>query len=44
VFGPYANRLDSEILPRFDPKVLAHAATGVGDHNDELPLRAEETT
>ncbi|PRX96241.1 hypothetical protein [Allonocardiopsis opalescens] len=44
VFGPYAHRLDSDILPKFAPAVLAAAATEVGDRDDELPLRPEETT
>jgi hypothetical protein len=42
VFGPYADRLDSEILPRLDRTVLAAASTQVADTDAELPLRAEE--
>lgn len=44
VFGAYAHRLDADILPRFSPAVLAAAVTEVGDRDDELPLRPEETT
>jgi len=44
VFGPYATRLDIEILPRFDPRLLRAAAAVVHDSDDELPLRAEEST
>ncbi|WP_425985451.1 hypothetical protein [Streptomyces sp. DT171] len=42
-FGPYSQRID-QVLDRFDPVVLADAATAVGDHDDELPLRPEEAT
>ncbi|MEV8413977.1 hypothetical protein AB0P45_10245 [Streptomyces niveus] len=44
VFGPYADRLDREILPRFRPAVLRRAASQVRDRDDELPLRPEEST
>lgn len=44
VFGPYAHRLDADILPKFAPAVLADAAAGVRDRDRELPLRPEETT
>ena len=44
VFGPYAHRLDADILPKFAPAVLADAAAGVRDRDSELPLRPEETT
>ena len=44
VFGPYAHRLDVDILPKFAPAVLADAAAGVRDRDRELPLRPEETT
>jgi hypothetical protein len=44
VFGPYAARLDTEILPRFDRRLLHAAAAVVHDGDDELPLRAEEST
>ncbi len=44
VFGPYANRLDHEILPLFDLRVLDHATTAVRDDDTEIPLRPEETT
>jgi hypothetical protein len=44
VFGPYAQRLDADILPRFAPAVLATATNEVSNQDDELPLRPEETT
>jgi hypothetical protein len=43
VFGPYSQRI-GQILDRFDPAVLADAARHVGGHDDELPLRPEEST
>ncbi|MGH3754230.1 MAG: hypothetical protein ACRDRP_16355 [Pseudonocardiaceae bacterium] len=43
VFGPYSQRI-GQVLDRFDPAVLACAAHGVGDRDDELPLRPEEST
>jgi hypothetical protein len=43
VFGPYAQRI-GQVLDRFDPALLAQAAHGVGDHDDELPLRPEESS
>lgn len=43
VFGPYSQRI-GHVLDRFDPAVLARAASRVGDHDDELPLRPEENT
>lgn len=43
VFGPYSQRI-VQILDRYDPAVLAAAGQGVGDHDDELPLRPEEST
>jgi hypothetical protein len=43
VFGPYCQRVE-QVLGRFDPAVLAHAAARVGDCDDELPLRPEEST
>lgn len=43
VFGPYAQRI-GQVLDRFDPAVLARAASRVGDRDDELPLRPEEST
>ncbi|MFF3653315.1 hypothetical protein ACFYXV_32350 [Streptomyces sp. NPDC002181] len=42
VFAPYADRLDHEILPRFQPQVLQAASTEVHDIDAELPLRPEE--
>lgn len=44
VFGPYADRLDHDILPRFDARVLEKAAGEVADIDSELPLRPEEGT
>lgn len=44
VFGPYADRLTSEILPRFAEAAIAAAQRHVADADTELPLRAEETT
>ncbi|MFE9864913.1 hypothetical protein ACFYPZ_19625 [Streptomyces sp. NPDC005506] len=44
VFGPYADRLDHDILPRFEPAVLEAASMEVADDDAELPLRPEEGT
>lgn len=44
VFGPYADRLDTEILTRFPESVLLAATTAVSDFDDEVPLRPEEMT
>lgn len=44
VFGPYADRLDNEVLPLFDPRVLTQAAVGLRDDDTEIALRPEETT
>ncbi|MGH9058013.1 MAG: hypothetical protein ACRDZY_00630 [Acidimicrobiales bacterium] len=41
VFGPYATRID-QVLERYQPAVLAAAASQVGNDDDELPLRPEE--
>jgi hypothetical protein len=43
VFGPYSQRV-AEVLDRLDPAVVARAAAGVGDRDDEIPLRPEEST
>jgi hypothetical protein len=43
VFGPYSERI-GQVLDRFDPAIVAHAARAVGDRDDELPLRPEEST
>jgi hypothetical protein len=43
VFGPYAVRAD-EVIARFDPAVLATAASAVADSDTEIPLRPEEHT
>lgn len=43
VFGPYATRLDTEILPRFNPDLVADAAHQVEtEHTEPFPLRPEE--
>ncbi|MFJ3725366.1 hypothetical protein ACIPYQ_22720 [Streptomyces sp. NPDC090045] len=44
VFGPYADRLDREILPAFPAAALEAAAAGVADTDVEIPVRPEETT
>jgi hypothetical protein len=44
VFGPYVQRLDADILPRFAPVVVAAAMNEVSDRDDELPLRPEESS
>ena len=43
VFGPYSQRV-SQVLERFDPAVIAAAASGVSGSDDEVPLRPEEAT
>jgi hypothetical protein len=43
VFGPYSQRV-TEVLDRLDQAVVARAAVGVGDRDDEIPLRPEECT
>ncbi|MGW1287174.1 hypothetical protein ACWD4N_26625 [Streptomyces sp. NPDC002586] len=43
VFGPYATRVQ-QVLDRFDPAVLAAAASQVTNRDHELPLRPEELT
>lgn len=43
VFGPFHVRL-LDILDRYEPAVLDHAASTVADDDGEIPLRAEETT
>lgn len=43
VFGPYAARI-GQVLGRYPPQLLAALAAEVGDHDCELPLRAEELT
>jgi len=44
IYGPYAIRLDQEILPRFNPRVLEMASLAVSDQDYALPLRPEEAT
>ncbi|KUM68218.1 hypothetical protein [Streptomyces curacoi] len=41
-FGPYADRLSSEILPKFTADARSRAAREVADDDTELPLRPEE--
>jgi hypothetical protein len=43
VFGPYSQRI-GHVLDRFDSAVLVQAARDVGDCDDGLPLRPEEST
>ncbi len=43
VFGPYSQRV-TQVLDRLDPAVVARAAAGIGDRDDEVPLRPEEFT
>ena len=43
VFGPYAARI-GQVLHRYPAQLLAALAAEVGDHDGELPLRAEELT
>ena len=43
VFGPYSTRI-TQVLDRLDPAVVARAAAGIGDRDDEIPLRPEELT
>jgi hypothetical protein len=43
VFGPYAACI-GQVLDRYPPQLLAALAAEVGDHDCELPLRAEELT
>ncbi|MBW4719805.1 hypothetical protein [Saccharothrix obliqua] len=44
VFGPYADRLNGEILPRLSAAVMDQAAAQVHDDDTEIPLRPEEIT
>jgi hypothetical protein len=44
VFGPYADRLSREILPKLHTDVQAKARLDVADDDSELPLRPEERT
>jgi hypothetical protein len=44
VFGPYADRLENEILPKLSADTLSAAALEVADEDGELPLRPEEAT
>jgi hypothetical protein len=44
VFGPYADRLDTQILPRFSEQTITGASRHVADDDSELPLRPEEMT
>ena len=42
VFGPYAARLDQDVLPRFAPSAIAAASRLVGEATAQLPLHLEE--
>ncbi|WP_063813104.1 hypothetical protein [Nocardia anaemiae] len=44
VFGPYAERLANEILPKFSDTVKSQASVEVADNDGGVPLRPEETT
>ncbi|MFJ8757824.1 hypothetical protein [Streptomyces cyaneofuscatus] len=44
VFGPYADRLVSEILPKLSDEAKAKGELEVTDDDSELPLRPEEAT
>lgn len=44
VFGPYADRLDREVLPRFATHDVEKAVALVTDDDSEIPLRPEEQT
>lgn len=44
VFGPYADRLNRDVLPRFPAGLLEAATCEVADTDSELPLRPEEAT
>jgi len=44
VFGPYAQRLDADILPRLPRAAVDGAQQDVRDDDTDLPLRPEETT
>jgi hypothetical protein len=43
-YGPFAARLEGEILPRFNEQLLTDASEHVADEDAEIPLRPEETT
>ena len=42
VFGPYAARLDDDILPRFGAAAIAAADGALTEAGAELPLHLEE--
>jgi hypothetical protein len=42
VFGPYATRLDQDVLPRFAPSAVAAASQLATGNTAELPLHLEE--
>ncbi|MEU9183396.1 hypothetical protein AB0D14_02270 [Streptomyces sp. NPDC048484] len=44
VFGPYADRLTSEILPKLSVEAKAKGEREVEDDDTDLPLRPEEAT
>jgi hypothetical protein len=43
IFGPYASRLENEILPLFDKALIERAAASIHANDSALPLRPEET-
>ncbi|MFF2128720.1 hypothetical protein ACFVW1_25685 [Streptomyces olivochromogenes] len=44
VFGPYAERLSNEILPKFSEEAKSKGRSEVADDDSDLPLRPEEGT
>ncbi|WP_143945082.1 hypothetical protein [Streptomyces benahoarensis] len=44
VFGPYADRLSNEILPKFSEETKSKGRLEVADDDSALPLRPEEGT
>jgi len=42
VFGPYAARLDEDVLPRFTPSAIAAASQVLDEDAAQLPLHLEE--
>ncbi|NUK27779.1 hypothetical protein [Streptomyces lunaelactis] len=44
VFGPYADRLSAEVLPKFTDEAKARGTCEVADDDTDLPLRPEEST
>ncbi|WP_338673778.1 hypothetical protein V1460_12275 [Streptomyces sp. SCSIO 30461] len=44
VFGPYADRLGNEILPKLSAEAKVKGEREVADDDTDLPLRPEEAT